>query len=291
MKKAVELFIGFIFLILIVFAVVSWFLPPEQEMVIPEAIPVYGYEIVNTFPHDRYAFTEGLGFTDGILIEGTGLYGKSTVRTVNPETGEVIAIQSVPDDCFGEGVTVSGDRIFQLTEENGFGFIYSLETLNPEGRFPHPTPGWGLTTDGRFLIMSDGSERLYFIDPQTFSRIREIEVQAGGVPVRFLNELEYVGEMIYANVWPTDRIAIISPRTGEVLGWIDLAGILSSEKREEIGWSEIGGWDGNTSSSWACLNGIAYDPAENRLFVTGKLWPTLYEIRLISPERTVRNAG
>jgi glutamine cyclotransferase len=287
MKRILGLSLITIFLILISFAAISLFFPLDASKPISEAIPVYGYEIIASFPHDRHAFTEGLAYSDGILIEGTGLFGKSTVRTVNLETGEVIRVQNLSDEYFGEGVSVSGDKIYQLTEEARLGFMYNRETLEPEGRFPYPSAGWGLTTDGRSLIMSDGSALLYFLDPETFSRTRTIEVQAGGVPVRSLNELEYVNDQIYANIWPTDRIAMISPMTGEVLGWIDLDGILSPEGREEIGWSEIGGWDGNTSSSWACLNGIAYDPAGKRLFVTGKLWPSLYEIRLTAPDPAV----
>jgi glutamine cyclotransferase len=287
MKKAIIIVV--VLLGIIGFAVISWSIPDTEPNVTPEAIPVYGYEIVNTFPHDRYAFTEGLVFTEGILIEGTGLFGKSSVRRVNLDTGEVITMQNLSDEYFGEGITVSGEKIVQLTENTRVGFLYGLETLEPEGRFSYPTTGWGITSDGRFLIMSDGSAMLYFLDPRTFSRIKQIEVHAGGVPVRFLNELECVGSEIYANVWPTARIAIVSPQTGEVLGWIDLEGILSPAECEGIGYSEIVNWDGNPSTSWACPNGIAYDPAGDRLFVTGKLWPSLYEIRLTPPAGTIRD--
>lgn len=291
MRKEWGSVIAFIFLIITALGALSLSLQAGRPVVSPGGIPVYNYEIITTYPHDPHAFTEGLVFADGLLIEGTGLFGRSTIRKVNLETGEIIAQQNLSDEYFGEGVTVSGDTIYQLTERGGFGFSYNLKTLKPEGRFPYPSTGWGLTTDGRYLIMSDGSSRLSYLDPETFSLVRQIEVHAGGSPVRFINELEYVDTVIYANIWPTDRIAIISPQTGEVVGWIDLQGILSPEEREYIGWSEIAGVDVNTSYSWICPNGIAYDPAGKRLLVTGKLWPSLYEIRLIQSESSFIYAG
>jgi glutaminyl-peptide cyclotransferase len=258
----------------------------ENPELPPEEIPVYGYQIVQTFPHDRTAFTEGLVFSDGVLIEGTGLLGKSTLRKVQLETGKIISLQKLPDEYFGEGVTVSGDTVFQLTEQAGIGFLYDRNALEPMGTFPCSIPGWGLTHDGEYLIMSDGSDRLTFIDPGSFEHVRQIVVRAGGVPVPYLNELEYVEGEIYANIWPTDRIARISPQTGEVVGWIDLEGILSPSDRLEVGSPVNAEQDGKLSPSWTCPNGIAYDPQGKRLFVTGKLWPTLYEIRL-SPDDTI----
>jgi glutamine cyclotransferase len=270
-------------LVILCLGVLFWFIQPDEKEMLPQDTPVFGYEIVNTFPHDRYAFTEGLVFSDGILIEGTGLAGQSTLRKVRLETGEILAVQRLPDECFGEGVTQSGETVFQLTEQGGIGFLYNVRSLATEGTFPCPVPGWGLTNDGGHLIASDGSDRLTFIDPESFRPLRQIEVRADGVPVSYLNELEYVDGEIYANVWPTDRIARISPRNGEVTGWIDLEGILSPSDRMEVGLPESAGREGEFSSSWTCLNGIAYDPGGKRLFVTGKLWPTLYEIRLTPP--------
>jgi glutamine cyclotransferase len=284
MKRVRELSVVFILMIVIVCFAISLNSSAKTANALPGTVPVYRYEIVARFPHDPYAFTEGLAYSDGMLIEGTGLSGKSGIRTTNLKTGEILRTRNLSDEYFGEGVTIHGDRIYQLTEEDHLGFIYDRETLEPEGRFPYPTAGWGLTTDGRYLIMGDGSSHLYFLDPGDFSRVRTIEVHADDVPVQSLNELEWVGDMIYANIWPTDRIAMISPVSGEVQGWIDLEGILSPEERKKIGWSAIGGWDENTSAAWACLNGIAYDPQGDRLFVTGKLWPSLYEIRLTLPD-------
>jgi len=277
--------LAIILMVALFFGIFFLFFGSNDQELLSDDLPVYTYEIVHTYPHDRTAFTEGLVFSDGAIIEGTGLTGRSTLRKVRPETGEIITLQKLPDEYFGEGVTVSGDTVFQLTEQAGIGFLYDRNALEPMGTFPCPSPGWGLTYDGQHLIASDGSDRLTFIDPASFRPLRQIEVRAGGVPVRNLNELEYIEGEIYANVWPTDRIARISPRTGEVTGWIDLEGILSPSDRKAAGLPEIVGKEGNFSSSWTCLNGIAYDPEGKRLFVTGKFWPTLYEIRLtLSPD-------
>jgi glutamine cyclotransferase len=273
--------LGLILLVMLCLGASILFFQPDGSEGPPEGIPVSGYEIVNTFPHDRTAFTEGLVFSDGILIEGTGLLGRSTLRKVRPETGEIISLQRLPDEYFGEGVTVLGDTVFQVTERAGIGFLSDFRTLQTEGTFPCPIPGWGLTHDGQYLIVSDGSDELTFLDPESFRPVRQVKVRAGNVPVSSLNELEYVDGEIYANVWPTDRIARISPRTGEVLGWIDLGGILPASEREEVVRPEIATRGENISSSWTCLNGIAYDTEGKRLFVTGKLWPSLYEVRLI----------
>jgi glutamine cyclotransferase len=280
MRRAMERGVVLTLLVILFLGVSFWFLQPDEKEMLPQDIPVFGYEIVNTFPHDKHAFTEGLVFSDGILIEGTGLTGQSTLRKVRLETGEILELQRLPDEYFGEGVTQSGDSILQLTEQGGIGFQYDATTLENEGTFPCPVPAWGLTCDGRNLIVSDGSDRLTFIDPGTFRPLRQVKVLAGGVSVRYLNELEYVEGEIYANIWPTDRIARISPQSGEVTGWIDLEGILSPSDRTEAGIPENISREGGFSSSWTCLNGIAYDPGDRRLFVTGKLWPTLYEIRL-----------
>lgn len=254
----------------------------------PAEIPVCTAEVLKTYPHDPSAFTQGLAYSEGILIEGTGLAGRSGVRQVNLVTGEVLNVRNLSGNDFGEGVTVLGDRIFQLTEDSHICYSYDRDSLTPGGNFTYPTAGWGLTNDGEFLIMSDGTDRIYFLDPITFSRVRELRVHAGTTPVWSLNELEYIRGEIYANIWPTKRIAIISPVTGEVTGWIDLSGLLSEDEQDAIDFSAIGEAIGNTSlplRDQACPNGIAYDPENGRLFVTGKLWPYIYEIRLVSPKR------
>jgi glutamine cyclotransferase len=246
--------------------------------------PVYRYEVVHTYPHDRFAFTEGLAYSNGVLIEGTGLKGNSTLRRVNLSTGEVMQERQLGDEYFGEGVTVSGDRIIELTEDSGRGFIFNSTTFAPVGNFTYSTEGWGITGDGTFLIMSDGTPILHFLDPVTFQEVRQVRVLDNGVPVKNLNELEYVNGEVWANIWLTDRIARISPRTGEVAGWIDLTGLLSPEERGRIGLLTMASFQGDTaqvSEKNACLNGIAYDPEGDRLFVTGKLWPDLFEIRVV----------
>jgi glutamine cyclotransferase len=250
----------------------------------PPDIPVYSYEVVFTYPHDRFAFTEGLAYIQGNLIEGTGLKGNSTLREVNLTTGEIISIRHLPNAWFGEGVTVFGTKIAQVTEDSGFGITYDLKTLEPLGTFNYSTEGWGITWDGQYLIMSDGTSNFYFIDPDTYREVRRIAVQAQGVPVKNLNELEYIKGEIYANIWPTDTVARISPQTGEVTGWIDFHGLLPAEDRKMIGWPAIEYLRGNTSIPFeqeASLNGIAYDPGGDRLFVTGKLWPELFEVRIV----------
>jgi len=229
--------------------------------------PVYTYEIVNIYPHDRGAFTQGLVFEDGILYEGTGLRGRSTLRTVELETGDVLRLHSLPIQLFGEGVTVYGDRIFQLTWQAHIGFVYDKDTFELLQQFSYPTEGWGITHDGQRLIMSDGTSILRFLDPDTLEEIGQIEVYDQNSPVTRLNELEYIHGEVYANVWKTDRIARIDPHTGRVTGWIDLSGLLNEEDRVQ---------------PVDVLNGIAYDAENDRLFVTGKLWPNIFEIELIS---------
>jgi glutamine cyclotransferase len=248
-------------------------------------IPVYTYDVVHSYPHDRFAFTEGLAWDRGILIESTGLKGDSTLRRVNLTTGKVISVRHLADRYFGEGVTVLGTEAIQLTYDSHTGFINDAVSLEPMGTFNYSTMGWGITWDGKNLIMSDGSSTLYFLDPETYREVRRIEVNALEVPVTSLNELEYVHGEIYANVWPTDRIAMISPDTGEVTGWIDLSGLLPEEALEQDGRSGIVNYPENPSGHFDkedCLNGIAYDQDGGRLFVTGKFWPRLYEIRVVS---------
>lgn len=232
----------------------------------PFDVAVYGYEIVRTYPHDPTAFTQGLIYRDGFLYEGTGLTGRSTLRRVRLETGEILGQVSLGEQHFGEGVTDWGDRLLQLTWMSHLGFVYERSTLEVVRTFEYQGEGWGLTHDRSTLIMSDGSSRLRFFDPTTFEEVGSVLVRDGAAPVERLNELEYVRDAIYANVWQTDRIAIITPATGQVTGWVDLKGLWAARER---------------SSPDAVLNGIAYDAEGDRLFVTGKLWPKLFEIKLV----------
>lgn len=229
-------------------------------------IPVYTYKVINTYPHDRSAFTEGLVFEDGVLYEGTGLHGYSTLRRVELETGEILQSCELPSQFFGEGVTLYGNKIIQLTWQSHIGFVYDKYTFKLLQEFNYPDEGWGITHNGKHLIMSDGTETLHFLDPETFEEISQIEVSANNIPVTRINELEYIQGEIYANIWQTERIARIDPLTGQVTGWIDLKGILSPE---------------DNSETVDVLNGIAYDAENDRLFVTGKFWPKLFEIELI----------
>lgn len=229
-----------------------------------EPTPVYSYEIVNTFPHDRRAFTQGLVYRDGVLYESTGLRGRSSLRRVELETGRVLERRMLLPPYFAEGIAVLGEKIYQLTWTSGVGFVYDRESMQLVREFRYGLEGWGMTEDGDNLIVSDGSATLYFWDPDTLLETRRITVRDGGVKVGNLNELEYIDGEIYANIWMKERIARISPETGEVLSWIDLTGILDERNGDED-----------------VLNGIAWDAAGRRLFVTGKLWPKLFEIELV----------
>jgi len=244
----------------------------------------YTYKVVATYPHDPYAFTEGLDYLDNTFVESTGPGGNSTIRLVNLTTGGIMREHHLPGPVFAEGATILGDRIVQQTETSGYGFLYSLNDLGPLGTFRYSTNGWGITDDEEHLIMSDGTSTLYFLDPVTFRYVRNITVTSEGKPVQNINELEYVNGEIYANIWPTYKIAIISPETGQVTGWIDLTGILSPEDTAQVGWSSIESLRGHTSIPFNqedSPNGIAYDPSEDRLFVTGKLWPKIYQVELV----------
>jgi glutamine cyclotransferase len=229
------------------------------------AVPVYGYEVVNTFPHDPDAFTQGLIIHDGALVESTGLERHSTLRRVELQTGKVLQKVDVPRDFFAEGMTLFNGKIYQLTWKGEKGFIYDPQTFEKTGEFTYTGEGWGLTHDADSLILSDGSNKLRFIDPNTYQVKRSIDVTDRGRPIEELNELEYVKDEIYANVWHDNRVARIDPQTGRVKAWIDFAGLLKA---------------GETTSGEAVLNGLAYDEAGDRLFVTGKLWPKLFEVRL-----------
>jgi glutamine cyclotransferase len=224
------------------------------------------YKIVNTFHHDREAFTQGLVFEDGVLYEGTGIPGRSELRKVELETGKVLQRVKLPDQYFGEGITIYKDRIIQLTYQSNVGFVYDRESFELLREFSYPTEGWGLTHNGTHLIMSDGTPMLYFLDPGTLKQINRMMVLEQDRPVWGLNELEYVNGEVFANVWPTDRIVRIMPDTGKVAGWIDMKELLPLEERGE----EVD-----------VFNGIAYDPVNDRMFMTGKFWPKLFEIELI----------
>jgi len=231
-----------------------------------KAQAVDSYRVVKAYPHDSQAFTQGLIYLDGHLYESTGLNGRSTLREVDLESGRVLKEISLPQQYFAEGLTNWGSTLIQLTWKKNVAFVYDRATFRLLKTFHYPWEGWGLTQDGKHLIMSDGSETIHFLDPDTFKQERKIRVTDRGKPVQNLNELEYIHGEIYANVWMSNRIARISPSTGKVLGWIDLSGILPSVE---------------VTGEGAVLNGIAYDGAHNRLFVTGKDWPRLFEIQVV----------
>jgi len=231
---------------------------------------VYSFEIVNRYPHDPLAFTQGLVYHDGFLYEGTGLYGRSSLRKVNLDDGYVVEQVDLDARFFGEGIAILNERIFQLTWRERRGFVYDLGSLENIDTFSYRGEGWGLTTDGELLIMSDGSNRLTYLDPQSFELVKQQEVLGQEGPIWNLNELEYMGGEIFANVWFDHRICRIHPETGEVLGWIDLSELYTLEKAE--------------NSQADVVNGIAYDEENDRLFVTGKLWSSIYEIS-IHPSR------
>jgi glutamine cyclotransferase len=246
---------------------VPWLLAAGDAFSASGDIPTYSYSVVNAWPHDRGAFTEGLVYWGGMLIESTGLYGQSTLRKVDLETGAVRQKVDMPAKYFGEGIAVLGDRIYQLTWLSQRGFIYDVNTLKLVGEFPFTGEGWGLTTDGRFLIMSDGSNRIRFIDPATFQVARSIDVFAHGRPVNMLNELEFIKGELYANVWQTKFIVRIDPSSGRILGSVDFIGLLP---------------EADYTKDTDVMNGIAYDSQGDRLFVTGKNWPKLFEVKVVA---------
>ena len=238
-------------------------------------IPVYGYQIVHTYPHDTGAFTEGLFYLNGFLYESTGVENQSSIRKVKLETGEVVEKHDLPEAYFGEGIINWKDRIYQMTYTTQVGFIYDLATFAVKGEYHYPGQGWAYTTDGKHIYM-DGTREVHaemgdpdirILDPETLNETGVIHVTDQGRPVMNLNELEWVKGEIYANIWQTERIARIDPKTGKVVGWIDCSGLLAPSDRIE-GYTDV-------------LNGIAYDAAGDRLFVTGKRWPKLFEIKLV----------
>jgi len=237
-----------------------------QTSAIPPAAshaPVYKYQVVHAYPHDPDAFTEGLEYRDGVLYESTGLNGRSSIRKVKIETGEILQQKNISKDYFGEGITFWKDEVVELTWISGIAFVYDAKTFASKKAFNYTGEGWALTHDADSLIMDDGSAEIRFLDPVTFKERRRITVTDGGVPIKYLNELEWVKGEIFANVYTTDYIARIDPASGRVTGWIDIRGMLPKQN------------DGNTVP-----NGIAYDAEHDRLFVTGKNWPKLFEITL-----------
>jgi glutamine cyclotransferase len=230
-------------------------------------IPVYEAQVVRSYPHDPQAFTEGLFYLGGFLYEATGLEGRSHVRKEDLATGKVMQTLDLPAQYFGEGIVDWKGRLIELTWRSHIGFIYDLETFKPLGSFAYAGEGWALTQNGHEIIMSDGAPQLRFLDPDTLKTTHTLTVTADGAPVQNLNELEWVKGQILANIWLTNRIARIDPASGKVVGWIDLSGL------PDIGLAQ--------KDRDAVANGIAYDAAHDRLFVTGKLWPHLYEIRLV----------
>ena len=236
------------------------------------AIPTYGYRVVRAYPHDTSAYTEGLFYKDGFLYESTGEKGASSVRKVQLETGKVLQRLDLPAQYFGEGIVAWNGELIQLTWQAGTGFVYGLDDFKLRRSFSYPGEGWALTADDRHIYMSDGTPTIRVLDPQTLSQVSAIFVTADGNPVQNLNELEWVKGQLYANVWLTSRIARIDPASGNVVGWIDLTGL--GPKPEET-----------ADPANDVLNGIAWDAKGQRLFVTGKRWPKIYEIKLSSPKK------
>ena len=226
----------------------------------------YTFKVINVFPHDTAAFTQGLVYRDGFLYEGTGLNGQSQLRKVRLETGEVVQHADLRREFFGEGIAIVGNKVIQLTWQSHIGFVYNLADFKLLRQFSYPGEGWGLTSHGNEIFMSDGSAEIRVLNATTLKEKRRFTVRDGATAIDQLNELEFVEGELFANIWQTDRIARISPVSGKVLGWIDLTGLLSPvfRRRED-----------------AVLNGIAYDAAHKRLFVTGKLWPSIFEIQLV----------
>ncbi|HUV37122.1 MAG TPA: glutaminyl-peptide cyclotransferase [Patescibacteria group bacterium] len=240
--------------------------PDDNDTTTVDTIPIYHYRIINTYPHDPYAYTQGLAWYGDTLYEGTGLNRFSTLRKVDLETGDVLQVRHLGNEYFGEGIVVFGDTIIQLTWTNNVAFVYDRESFTQLGTFGYPTQGWGITYDGHHLIMSDGTAHLSFRDPHTFVEKWQVYVHDDEGPVTNLNELEYINGTIYANKYLTQLIVMIDPGTGEVTGWIDCSDI-----------REVGGITGPVD----VMNGIAYDVDGGRLFVTGKKWPKLFEIELV----------
>lgn len=229
------------------------------------SIPRYSYNIINTYPHDVGAFTQGLVYETDFFYESTGGFGESSLRKVDFKTGEILKLYKLDDNYFGEGITLYDNKIFQLTWKSNIGLIYDKDSFNLINKFYYNTEGWGITHNEEHLIMSDGTDRIHFLNPKNLKKVYSIKVHDGFRPVTKLNELEFIQGEIYANVWKSNEIARICPQTGEITGWIDLKGLLSPKEYKKVG----------------CLNGIMYDRQSSRIFVTGKMWPKIFEVKLI----------
>ncbi len=232
-------------------------------------VPTISHNVINAYPHDINAFTQGLAFENGTLFESTGQYGRSSLRRVDLLTGKILQMRLLPDECFGEGITIFGDTIIQLTWKSRTGFIYDKKSFEVLHRFTYATEGWGITYDGSTLIMSDGTSMLQLIDARTFKVFDRLQVKLCGRPLKKLNDLEFINGRIFANVWRSEKIAIIDPRNGNVSARVDLSGISPMQR------------SGNTDN---VLNGIAFDNARGYLLVTGKMWPRLFEVDLKSED-------
>ncbi|MFI5349892.1 MAG: glutaminyl-peptide cyclotransferase [Elusimicrobiota bacterium] len=248
--------------------------PSGASLAIPEPLSSrparkLTYTIVNVFPHDTAAFTEGLLWHEGYLYESVGMEGQSDVRKVDLKSGRVVQSSVIPDKAFGEGLALIGDKLIQLTFTEGRAFIYDFATMRLTGEFRYKGEGWGLTTDGKNLIMGDGSDALTFRDPATFAARRRIRVTLDGRRLKNINELEFVDGAIWANIWKDHRILRIDPSSGRVTGWLDMGGLLNDGERAQL-----------IEPVEDVLNGIAYDPASGHFFVTGKCWPVLFEIKI-----------
>ena len=229
------------------------------------SMPIYGFEIVRVYPHDPRAFTQGLQYLDGVLYEGTGQVGESSIRKVALETGKVLQKRAVPPPHFGEGITIFKNQLIELTWQTNVAFVYDKATFEPVKSYKYAGEGWGLTNDKTQLYMSDGSDEIRVLDPATFAERKRIKVTALGAPVKNLNELEWVKGEIFANVWQTDYIVRIDAASGKVVAYVDMKGLLSDSERAHAD----------------VLNGIAHDAARDRLFITGKWWPKLFEVKLV----------
>jgi glutamine cyclotransferase len=247
---------------------------PLNDWIENTATPAYDFEVVNVYAHNPHAFTEGFIYQDGAIYESDGLYSQSKLKKFDLESGKILQHISLPDKYFAEGITIIGNHLYQLTYQSQTGFVYDKNTFQVENSFHYPSEGWGLTTDGNELIMSDGSSTLSFIDPQTFKVTHTVSVKDHKQPINHLNELEYINGKIYANIFPTDIIAIISPTDGVITGWINIQKLNPCPECE--------GAD-------QCSNGIAYDAQNQTILVTGKNWPHIYAIRLKKGEYTNSN--
>lgn len=234
------------------------------------AVPIWKARVVATYPHDSEAYTQGLVIEKGQMFEGTGRYGESTLREVDLTTGKVLRSLSLDRQYFGEGITILGGKIYQLTWKNHYCFVYDLKSFQYKEYFQYVFEGWGLTNNGRELIVSDGSSDIRFVDPSNFKEVRKIAVKDGETRIKNINELEYIEGEIWANIWYEDRIARISPESGKLLGWIDLSSVYPASQRKDRDF---------------VLNGIAQDPDSKKIYVTGKNWPNLFEIEILKELR------